>query len=76
MNNLFIYSLTYTYYAYTYIVSAYTYYALFLNQVYVRLWVTEMNETWMLALRSSYIHKRVIIIKKSMVNNINMLREL
>ena len=32
----------------------------------------------MLALRSSYIHKRVIIVKKkkSMVNNINMLREL
>ena len=78
MNNLFIYSLTYTYYAYTYIVSAYTYYALFLNQVYVKLWVTEMNETQMLALRSSYIHTRVIIVKKkkSMVNNINMLREL
>jgi hypothetical protein len=30
----------------------------------------------MLALRSSYIHKRVIIVKKSMVDNINMLREL
>ena len=45
MSNIFIYSLTYTYYAYTYIVSAYTYHALFLNQVYVKLWVTEMNET-------------------------------
>lgn len=68
VNNLHL--LTYTYYTYTY-------YALFLNQVYVRLWVTEMNKTQMLALRSSYIHTSVIILKKkSMVDNINVLREL